>query len=53
MVMEPLGPPAQRRGFDESTTSKWRAALLMFVLRPLLKGLGRINILKQLLIYFC
>ncbi len=38
--------PLQRRGFDESTLSKWRAALLMFVPRPLLKGFGRINKLK-------
>jgi hypothetical protein len=38
--------PLQRRGFDESTPSEWQAALLMFVLRPLLKGFGRINKLK-------
>ncbi len=38
--------PLQRCGFNESTTSKWRAALLMFIPRPLLKGFGRINKLK-------
>ncbi len=38
--------PLQRRGFNESTTSEWWAALLMFVPRPLSKGFGRINKLK-------
>jgi hypothetical protein len=35
--------PLQRREFNESTPSEWRAALRMFVLRPVLKGFGRIN----------
>ncbi len=38
--------PLQRHGFDESTLSEWRAALLMFVPRLLSKGFGRINKLK-------
>ncbi len=44
--------PLQRRGFNESTPPEWRVALLMFVPRPLSKGFGRINKLKQLLINF-
>jgi hypothetical protein len=43
MVLEPLAPPA---GFDESTTSEWLAALLMFIPRLLSKDFGRINKLK-------
>ncbi len=35
--------PLQQSGFDESTPSEWRAALLMFVPKPLSKGFGRIN----------
>jgi hypothetical protein len=35
--------PLQWRGFDEFIQSEWRAAMLMFDLRPLLKGFGRIN----------
>ncbi len=35
--------PLQRCGFNESTPSEWRAALHMFVPRPLSKGFGRIN----------
>ncbi len=35
--------PLHRHGFDESTPPEWRAALLMFVPRLLLKGFGRIN----------
>ena len=31
--------PLQWHGFNESTPSKWRAALLVFALRPLSKGL--------------
>ncbi len=38
--------PLQWHGFDESTPSEWWAALLMFVLRQLLKGLHRFIKLK-------
>jgi hypothetical protein len=46
MVMEPLAPPAAWIEFDESTPSEWRAALLMYVLRPLSKGFVKINKLQ-------
>ncbi len=35
--------PLQRRGFNESTPSKWQAALRIHFLRPLLKGLVKFN----------
>jgi hypothetical protein len=35
--------PLQQCRFDEFTPSEWRAALRMFVPRPLLKGYGRIK----------
>ncbi len=44
--------PLQRRGFNKSTPSERRAVLLIFVLRPLLKGLDRLIKYKFLLINF-
>jgi hypothetical protein len=43
--------PLQRRGFNESTPSKWRAALRIHFSRLLLKGLVKFNELMQKSIY--